>query len=539
MKRFLALILSGVLTLGLFGCAAAAEMPATSAAAPPSNAPISSTPPQDDSPEPAPQSLKILLPSSQESLADMLTQMAAKEGIGLQIETAVYGDRYAAAVEAAMNSTSPPDIIWLSKAADAQGIRAGTALLDLSGQDATPSMRALSAMVPAAARYADEDAVLGLPLGSSAEGYIVNLDLLCALLDTADVTALRADLMACSWQQWQTLAATVEAYLSSPQKTVVEIGYHSYTLPRGRPSIAQPLRGIFAVADADNEALVGNALEAAVTAAFSSEAELLAADVDTRTQRLRPALEAMLALVGLETRHMARSSGALSRGERYNMAAKVNQEDAVALFTDKTALFLRGSSQLVLGLEAENPALEGRLMLIPLKMPPVPDAETEDEADDSSAAASSSDASEAEEDEEAPTGQPALSLADEIAANNRTLLHSTGGVLCVSSKAPKAAQNLLLRLFTTDEGRAAITQEMQLWPFSSPAPTGSVHTQVANAVVSGAGRLVQWPTALAAAKESMGAAIMEGLMQQESWPEDLRADFVNTALGALGMPQRE
>lgn len=497
-----------------------AEMPHTQAAAPAE----------------AVEQVRVLLPTGMEALEDILAQMAAAEGIALQVDTAVAGDNYGQYAAEAMESDTPPDLLWVADETQARTVTQVGSLFDLlAGRNSPAAMRALAAMVPQGQRLLDENRVLGLPLGIRAEGYLVNLDLLANLLDVQNTEVLLADLQACSWQQWQTLAETIEAYLTNPQKVAVKIGYHTYTMPRSRPEVAQPLRGVFSVADGNAETYLGVLMDTAVANAFDSASQLLETDETQRVAQLQPALAAMLGALDLETSHMTRSSGAMARGERYVLTEKLSRADAQALFVEGTALFMRGDSQLAAQLEQENPQLAGKLALVPVKTPPVSlYTEGDDTAGDGLYTGPE------DETEEEPDETPAEDTAaiERIIAGNTRLLWQSGGSLCVNgaSAGNGAAVKLLLRLFTSDAGRTAIANVLQLQCFSNPVPAGRIQAQLASSTAAGQTMPTAWPVQLGGAARSLDATLEQsGLMAEATWHKSDETAFVAAGIAAMGV----
>ncbi|NLW79832.1 MAG: hypothetical protein GXY32_10550 [Ruminococcaceae bacterium] len=485
----------------------------------------------------APEQVRVLLPTGMEALEDILARMATAEGMALQIDTAVAGDNYGRYATEAMESDTPPDLLWLADETQARAVTQVGSLYDLlAGRNSPTTMRALAAMVPKGQRLLDESRVLGLPLGVKAEGYLVNLALLANLLDTQNTEVLLADLQVCSWQQWQTLAKTVEDYLTNPQKSVVDVGTHTYTMPRGRPEAAQPLRGIFSVADGNAEAYLGVLMDTTVANAFDGIDQLLETDETQRVAQLQPALAAMLGALDLETSHMTRSTGAVARGERYVLTEKLSRADAQTLFVDGAALFMRGDSQLAARLEQDNPQLAGKLALVPVKMPPVSLYDESDDTANSGLYTGPEEETEAEpEPEETPAEEASI---ERIIDGNTRLLWQSGGSLCVNgaSAGSGAAVKLLLRLFTSDAGRMAIAQELQLQCFSSPVPAGRLQTQLANSTAAGQMLPTAWPVQLGGAERSLDAYIEQsGLMAETTWDKDDETAFVAAGIAAMGV----
>ncbi len=528
-KALLKGLAAALLPCLLFGCASTPRDDALPYVPQPAgSASRAAQQPEDE----APVTLSVILPEEKALLGEALAAMAAEDGNGLLLQLAAQGSGYAGAIKEAMGGESPPDIFWLEGEADAATHFSAGDFYDFGGEAADPAMRGLAGMAPTPLRAPGGDGtdVAGLPLGYYSEGYLCNLELLAALLSAQSQAALLEDLRACTWNQWEGLVRMIEEYLARPGRIQLRLGSTLYTMAGYRPGIAQRLRGVFAVPTIDAEALVGNALDAAYAAAFESPAAYAAADVDTRSALMRPALSAMQGLLELETLHMTQAAGPLRRGEDFAEQESLTARQARELFTGGTALFMRGDSRTALGFEAENPALAGNLAVIPVKLPP-PDyqllAGTGAEGGDSAAEA---------ENEESPQSATDAKVAGAIAENNKRLAVEADGYLCMSAATPsaKAGQSLLLRLYATGMGQREIESGQHLYAFSVPNPRAALMRQVAAGLGEGKPPVVPGGT-LQRARNTIGGYVQQSLMQEYVWETAQKNGFLTTASAALGL----
>lgn len=521
-----------------------------------SQPPASESQPQPNAAEPQDAgALTVMLPGDKAELGEGLVELAAQDGNFLLVRTAAAGEQYTRAVESALQSAEPPDILWLEgEGALLQlGAENGDGLFDLTSESAGPVMGGLTAMVPEADAVPGGGKLAALPTGYYAEGYLVNIELLAQLLSAQNTDSLLDDLYACNFEQWQTLIRSIESYLARPGRIELRLAQKRYTMPNYRPSGAQPLRGVFAAPTADADALIGNALDIIMGLCYESPAEMAAASEAERAALLKPVLAAMMGMLELETIHMTQSSGPLRRGEAYAEQEHPTAQEAEEMFANGTALFMRGNSRTGLKIEQENPQLAGKLAIIPIKLPSpsyIQEVDREQEgtgeADvsrteegDSSADADASNTTEAEENSQP---QEAVSIPGELAESviensNLGLWYASDGLLCINgdSRAKNAAMSLLLRLYTTEEGQYLLENGQQLYPFSQPYPESRLAGQVAAELGAGGWKLVAAPTTLEQPRAVMGEYLQRVLLEQYIWDESLQQQFMTNGFAAMGL----
>lgn len=523
MKKMMGAAMALVLALGLGGCLPAGTGgPAQGAGSLPTGvggAASSAT-------EKGPGAVTVLLPAGQEVLEGILTDMAAVDGTALSVIKKPAGSGYAEAVQQALAEETPPDLVWMPGENEMQLLGQDAFCNLLDGQNTT-TMQALAGLVPAGSRLLNQQKVYGLPVGYYAQGYLVNLELLAKLLNTSNLAQLQSDLARATWRQWVGLASGMQLYLQQPRRMQLKLANTTYTTPAYRPSEAQGLRGVFSVADGDADMLVTTALLAAQGAMFEDMDSWLALEEEDRRERTFSSLAALYGLLDFETMHMARREGVVWRGEVYAQRTPQSAEEAMELFSGGTALFLRADSRTGQQLERENPALWGKLGLVPVKLP-VPEPEEEAENGQSGE----------EETEEDPSGE-ALDVEGLLAEQNGQLWYASEGYLCLAATAAgnAAAQTLLLRLFTTTQGIDALSQGLGLQVFTSPVSASPLMRQVAAATQNDAGGLLFiQKQELARPVAALGKYVTEELMGKEEWTDEEEGyEFLRVGLNAFGL----
>lgn len=440
---------------------------------------------------------RVILPPGQQELGEVLKEVAAAEGIGLEVEILTGEQGYLQALIAGYGEKAP-DIYWASDEADAKDLYDNGILpVNMRNPEGGLAIYSLSRMTPIETRILDPRNVYGLPVGIASEGTLVNIDQLASLLGTGDLTALQRDLTFCSYEEWVALCEGISAYLAKPAKTTLTLSGSKYTMPRYRPENAQRQRGLYAMATGQPASLLQNTLTAAFATAYQDPAALMATTQEEMAQVMAQPMRAVFGRLAQDTLYMTQSDGPLTRGEGYAETEKISAEAAEELFIGGTALFLKGDTQTGMRLQLENPALDGRLVLIPNKLP----LENEN-----------------------------------VAVINEMFGISARGYLCVGESAAnkQAALDLLVALFTTDTGTKALEQRLHQVCFSSPYPNNLLQRQLMDALSFGnVYPLPASTSSLTAVATVLGEWASSELMSLEEWGEEQENSFVNMAQGTM------
>lgn len=493
-------------------------------AAPQDSAPALTMPPPEM--EPAPQNeaeVIIMLPTGMEAFARQLAGIAKEDGITLRMVTKPAGAGYAAAVQDELDSGAAPDIYWLEGEADALAVWANGGLSDIAAESESPSMAALAGTVPEKSRLVNSQMVYGLPLGYYAEGYLVNIELLAEFLGAEDEQALAADLESCTQLQWEYMVDALQNYLQTPNRIQLKIGNGTYTTPARRPADAKPMRGMFAVPERESEALAAAALNAILNAAFPTYEDWALVEAAEKSDKLAEALPALLDVIDIETLYMGSEDGAVWRGPDFPNRGKAGVYDAGEMLANGTVMFLRTDSRTAADIAKRHPQLKGKLAMVPVKLPLL-------RADEEGAQSAES---ETEENAEA------LKIEKQIEENNTRLAYASEGYLCLAagSKNREWAESLILRLYTTDEGRQIIEDGLGLLPFTSGFSHDVLNIQIWQAAVGEQGQYISMPqTGLARAQKSIGDFVSAELMETAEWDAALQRSFYSTCYAALGLP---
>ncbi len=452
------------------------------------------------------QVVSVMLPSSHQNVGQVLQNVANSQNIQLEIRLADNEPRYTAELVQAMEGEDRPDLYWLPGefavyALDASEYYPYNLAVPASGL----LLESLASMVPQAFRLFNEEKVYALPVGAYAQGTLVNLPMLAALLGAEDLIALQRDLILCSYEEWQVMQQAIADYLVTPGRYQFSLGGNLYTMPSYRPSEAESLRGLWALATVGNTSYAENGLAAAFSAAYASPAAYLYSDPEMLNEFMQQPLQALYDEIEFETQHMVGHDGALSRGENFSLAREVTAEEAQELFENGSALLWKTDSSVALQIESENTSLAGNMFLIPTKLP----------------------------------------FSDEnVAGLNQLYSLGIDGYLAVAGgeEAGGAAGQLLVQMFTDEASMQAIQNELWLLPYTEYYPQSPLLRALDESI--GIGEYYLMPLAqssLDTTQQRLGDWIHLNLMSKSEWTEEDEANFFVAAQGMWGeiIPQTE
>lgn len=105
-----------------------------------------------------------------------------------------------------------------------------------------------------------------LPMGSSGYGYLVNTQMLGALLGEGALL----DLQRCSYQDWAAFCQALAGWIASPSAQKVDLNENTYTLPSAKDETTGSLEAVFLLADGESSYYGGQVLSYALAASVDS-----------------------------------------------------------------------------------------------------------------------------------------------------------------------------------------------------------------------------------------------------------------------------
>lgn len=450
--------------------------------------------------EPA-QVIRIVLPSEQKEMAEILKQIAEQEGIQLEIVTLAAGSEYMEKLHKKLVENTI-DIFWLTDNNDFYSLQNKEyTSIDILNGGFSSEIEALAKAVPQAVRpIQSNEIVAGLPVGISAEGTLVNIEILAALLGTNDVKSLEEDLMDCSWEEWQHMVQSLQEFLKKPKSMKIKLDNRTYTTPRFRPESAKSLKAMFVFATENSNDLLPNGLNAALAAGQVDNDNDLNTSEHEKALRLEQPLQALFSSIDLQTNNATGEKQILVRGEVFSNAEIISAQDAQELFGREIALFYNSNTQTAFKIINKNKILKNKVVIIPSKMP------LEDKNQDKKI--------------------------------NMNLNIGVSGYLCVAETENKdAVEKIFFRLFTSEKGQKEIFEQLNAIPYTYLLQENKLANQVMSSVKKNAVYNYQLNKyELEKIQNTSGNLLLSEMMMQAQWGEEEKREFVNTVLKAMLLP---
>ncbi len=442
-------------------------------------------------------SVSVMLPNSHQALGQILQTIANSQNISLEIRLSSNEPRYTLELLEALESDDRPGLYWLPGEFTARALDSSSYYPYNLGASASGVLpQSIASMVPTDFRLLDDDKIYALPVGAYAQGTLVNLPLLAALLGTDDLISLQRDLILCNYEEWQVLQQAVADYLQTPGRYQFTLGGNLYTMPSYRPTQAETLRGIWALATVGDTSYAQNGLGTAFASVYADPADYLDSDPTLLNEFMQLPLETLYNEIEFATQHMVGHDGNLARGESFSLAREVTQEEAQQFFENGSALFWKSDSRQALQIEEENADLTQSLFLIPTKLP------FEDN--------------------------------DVAGINQLYSLKIDGYLATVNAKETSgAAGQLLVQLFTEESSLQALQTDLYLLPYTEYYPQSHVLRSLEESVGIGEYYLMPIePSSLYTTQQRIGDWINLYLMDSAEWTEEDKASFL-TAIQSM------
>lgn len=286
-------------------------------------------------------------------------------------------------------------------------------------------LKALASEIPQPFRLTlDNNNNFGVPRAVESYGYLVDERMLADLFGEENLEALKADLFACSCEEFQALVKACDQLINNDVSAAVKLNGNEYSLQAPRKGRAKNLEAVYFFG---KENYTENALNPALQAVFATPLEAHKA-TNSQIDALAAPLEKLAQMVNFEREYNGTKQ------------AQVPDNASVEAFCAGKSLFLRDVSSAVREIEKIDRELAERLTMLPAKIP-----------------LSKDDIKVKNLSPEEINGSLALSVPYYFALN----AHS-------SELEQKLAQNFLYWLCTSEDAIEHTVKEMQAIPFWPP-----------------------------------------------------------------------
>ena len=335
----------------------------------------------------------------------------------------------------------------------------------------------------------------GIPYNVEGYGYILDTQMLSDLVD-GDQASVYADLVASSYDEFAAFVEAVSTYIASPSTASFTLNGNEYAFRAAKTGLAANLTGVFAVAGAEKWTYGDHMINVAINAVFPS-ANAANSATDEQLDALRGPFAAFARALDLKTSHAAGTDGPAVRGSDFIVSTTTDYNATLQKFVDGKALFMKNGNWVASNIEALDENMAARLVFVPVKLPITQeDIQVEGltvEAFNSSI----------------PVFVP-MYYAINAQKDEATI---------------QAAQDFLVWLNTSEEGRAAVVEQLQFIPYNADPAETTLQNALGNSILNfmKAGAVLSDPYNGAPANwgsSTVGQEIMEKYLTKETWTEE-------------------
>lgn len=360
---------------------------------------------------------------------------------------------------------------------------------------ADPDFKALAdGVAPSLRLTSDGNDSYGIPYNVEGYGYIMDTQMLADLID-GDAVAAQADLTKSSYEEFEAFVKAVDAYIKAPSAAKITLNGKEYTLKAAKTGLAANLTGVFAVAATEKWTYGDHMLNVAVNAVFPNVAAASAA-TDEQIDQLKAPFAAFAKALDLKTSYLAGNDGAAKRGKDFIVATNFGYDSTLQRFVDGKALFMKNGNWVAPNVGNLNADMANRLVFVPVKL---------------------------------PIAQEDIKVENlTVAEMNSTIPVFVPMYYAINSKkdeaTQKAAEDFLVWMNTSDEGKKFITDEFQFIPYNADPATTTLGNALGNSILSymKSGKTLAAPYNGAPASwggDTVGLEIMEKYFTKEAWTD--------------------
>lgn len=370
------------------------------------------------------------------------------------------------------------------------------AALDLSSVTDNTEFKALVDAIPEGLRLTtDGTNSYGIPYNVEGYGYIMDTQMLADLID-GDMQAAYNDLVFCSYEEFEAFVKAVDAYIKAPSAAAVTLNGNTYTFKGQKTGLAENLTGVFAVAASEKWTYGDHMLNVAINAVFPNVAAANSA-AQEQLDQLKGPFSAFARALDLKTSYAAGDTAGAKRGNDFIVATNYGYDSTLQRFVDGKALFMKNGNWVAPQVSALDEEKASRLTFVPVKIP----LTQEDIV--------AGDWTVEEFNSTIPVFVP---MYYAINANKDT-------------QTIAAAENFLIWLNTTEEGKRYVTEDFQFIPYNADPATTTLSNSLGQSILNfmKAGKTLSAPYNGAPASwggDTVGLEIMEKYLTKETWTEE-------------------
>lgn len=375
------------------------------------------------------------------------------------------------------------------------------------GSASDPDFTAMHDAIPNGLRLTNDGTnSYGIPYNVEGYGYIVDTLLLADLFGSENVDSFLADFKEASYDEFEDLVLTLDLYIKDDAAGSVDLNGQSYTFADEKGDLSATLNGVFATAGSQTWTYGDHMINIAIDTVFANPAAAASA-TDEQIESLRNPFLAYAEALDLKTSHAAGNNGPLARGPEFINTTTASYDASVQILADHKAVFLKQGNWVYTNIERVNDVITETLTFLPVKMP--------------------------------------FEQSD-IQVDGLTVEHMRSSIpvfvpnyYAINAKATadqqEKAQQFLVWLNTSDEGRKFIIEDMAFIPYNADPDTTTLPNSLGQSILeyiksdntitnAYAGAPTNW------SGDTVGRNIMENYLTKEEWTASDYEDIADHAV---------
>jgi raffinose/stachyose/melibiose transport system substrate-binding protein len=268
-----------------------------------------------------------------------------------------------------MNSKNMPTIYSIQGINNLAMWLDGGYVVDLNSVNNNAAFQKLAAdIAPSLRMSTGNNTSYGIPYNVEGYGFIVDRQMIADLFGANNADAALEDIRLASYDEWETFVNTLDNWIKSAAPLAVTLNGTSYTLADTKTALTEKLNGVFVIMGSQTWTYGGHLVNVALNCVFDNDNAALTA-TESQIQSLRGPLLAYIKTLDLKTSHLAGKTGPVTRNQELVSDANFGYDQAVQIFADGKALFLKQGNWAYNNIANADKAMAERLAFLPVKMP--------------------------------------------------------------------------------------------------------------------------------------------------------------------------
>ncbi|WP_339321770.1 ABC transporter substrate-binding protein [Paenibacillus sp. FSL W8-0194] len=338
-----------------------------------------------------------------------------------------------------MNSSHKPAIFSTNIGSVAEWSES-KAIMDLN-RATNPELKELASKIPESMRLSmDGTQNYGIPYNIEGYGLIIDTRMVDGLFGPEHTAMFLEDFKAASYNEFKSFVVAVDDYIQTDKPGSVSLNGHTYTFASKKTALTKELTGVFAEAGAEKWTYGDHMGNMALNAVFESPVAAKNA-TDKQVDELLSPVEKVVQTLDLYSQHAAGMNGPAERGPDYINSTTASYDVSVQLFASGKALLLKQGNWVYPNIAKLNTDILPHLTFLPIKLPL----------------------------EQSDIKVPGLT----VEKFNRSVPEFVPSYYAINTKVTKREQDLaqqfLVWLNTSEEGRKAIVKDFEFIPYNADA----------------------------------------------------------------------